>query len=130
MRRRSADQTDACSIKRCWLAIGNIQATEALFFARVDPQATGKFKLSRQRNGRFWRSAIDRTLQKNARDANRVDDHVHVEEAGREKSVSRFMAMAASPAPELQARRSRKMELAGRGTVYCQALTRSKNLST
>jgi formamidopyrimidine-DNA glycosylase len=99
--------------------VGNIQATEALFFARVDPHRASN-SLSRRETGLLARG-IDRTIKKTlAMQAGPT--LTYMEEAGA-KNPFRIYGHGGDPCPRCKTPLT-KVELAGRGTVYCKRCQR------
>lgn len=94
--------------------IGNIQATEALFFARIDPRRPAK-KLSRKETG-----ALVKGIEKSIRDTLALQKGpklTYVEEAGAENPFTIY-GHGGEPCPNCGTP-LKKIELAGRGTVFC-----------
>lgn len=94
--------------------VGNIQATEALFFARIDPRRPAR-SLSRRELAalaRGIRKSIDRTLL-----AQKGPVITYVEEAGAQNPFAIY-EREGEPCPRCRGP-LRKMFLAGRGTVFC-----------
>jgi formamidopyrimidine-DNA glycosylase len=95
--------------------VGNIQATEALFFARVDPHRPAN-TLSRRETGVLARG-IDRTIQKTLA-MQSGPTLTYMEEAGA-KNPFLIYGQGGKPCPRCKTPLT-KVELAGRGTVYCK----------
>lgn len=94
--------------------VGNIQATEALFYARIDPRRPAK-DLKRaevKKLLREIRASIDRTLA-----LQEGPEIRYVEEAGAENPFTIY-GREKLPCPRCK-RPLQKMVLAGRGTVFC-----------
>ena len=93
--------------------LGNIQATEALFFARIDPRRTGR-SLSADEVARLVggiRHTLARTLASNT-----GDDITYVEEGGDNPFV--VYGRAGEPCPACGGSLT-SMVLGGRATVFC-----------
>lgn len=94
--------------------VGNIQATEALFYARIDPRrpAHGIEKAELKKLLREIRASIDRTLA-----LQEGPEIQYVEEAGAANPFTIY-GREKLPCPRCK-RPLQKMVLAGRGTVFC-----------
>ncbi|MEO7113723.1 MAG: bifunctional DNA-formamidopyrimidine glycosylase/DNA-(apurinic or apyrimidinic site) lyase [Polyangiaceae bacterium] len=94
--------------------IGNIQATEALFFARIDPRRPSN-QLSRKETG-----AIVKGIEKSLRETLALQKGpklTYVEEAGAENQFTIY-GHGDEPCPNCGTP-LKKIALAGRGTVFC-----------
>ncbi len=94
--------------------IGNIQATEALFFARIDPRRPSN-KLSRKETGALVKG-MERTLRETLA-MQKGPTLTYMEEAGAENPFTIY-GHAGEPCPNCGTP-LKKIELAGRGTVFC-----------
>ncbi len=94
--------------------VGNIQATEALFYARIDPRRAAKSIEARELKKllREIRASIDRTLA-----LQEGPEIQYVEEAGAENPFTIY-GREKLPCPRCK-QPLQKMVLAGRGTVFC-----------
>ncbi|NOU26901.1 MAG: bifunctional DNA-formamidopyrimidine glycosylase/DNA-(apurinic or apyrimidinic site) lyase [Polyangiaceae bacterium] len=94
--------------------VGNIQATEALFYARIDPRRSAKSIESAEVKKllREIRASIDRTLA-----LQEGPEIQYVEEAGATNPFTIY-GREKLPCPRCK-RPLQKMVLAGRGTVFC-----------
>lgn len=94
--------------------IGNIQATEALFYARIDPRRPSN-KLTRKETGALVKG-MERTIRETL--AMQTGPTLkYVEEAGAENPFAIY-GHGGEPCPNCGTP-LKKIELAGRGTVFC-----------
>jgi formamidopyrimidine-DNA glycosylase len=94
--------------------IGNIQATEALFFARIDPRRPSN-KISRKETGALVKG-IERSLRETLA-MQTGPTLTYMEEAGADNPFAIY-GHGGEPCPNCGTP-LKKIELAGRGTVFC-----------
>jgi formamidopyrimidine-DNA glycosylase len=100
--------------------VGNIHATEALFFARIDPRRPAR-ELSRAEIVALARG-IRRTIASAMKLLARADTITYVEEPGAENPFTIY-GREGTPCPRCE-RPLAKMVLGGRGTVLCTSCQR------
>jgi formamidopyrimidine-DNA glycosylase len=100
--------------------VGNIQATEALFFARIDPRRPAR-ELSRVETAALAR-AIRRSIAAAMKLLAREDTITYVEEPGAENPFTIY-GREGTPCPRCREPLA-KLVLAGRGTVMCASCQR------
>jgi formamidopyrimidine-DNA glycosylase len=100
--------------------VGNIHATEALFFARIDPRRPAR-ELSRAEIVAVARG-IRRTIASAMKLLSRADTITYVEEPGAENPFTIY-GREGTPCPRCE-RPLAKMVLGGRGTVLCASCQR------
>jgi formamidopyrimidine-DNA glycosylase len=97
--------------------VGNIQATEALFFARIDPRR--KASTITLREAKALVKGIERTIEKTLAAQGEGDTIAYVEERGAPNPFTIY-GRGGKPCPRCKSPLA-KIMLAGRGTVFCRS---------
>jgi formamidopyrimidine-DNA glycosylase len=114
LQRRSGAVKPALLDQKLLAGVGNIQAIEALFLARIDPRRAAP-SLSRKEVGALAR-AIEKTIRRTL-EAQLGETITYVEEPGSENPFLVY-DRGGTPCPRCKTT-LRKIEQAGRGTVFC-----------
>ena len=119
LQRRSAPIKPTLMDQALIAGLGNIQVTEALFFARIDPRRPSR-SLSKKEVNALVRGT-DKTLRKTL--ADQVGPEImYVEEPGAENPFSIY-GRGGEPCPRC-GEKLHKIVLGGRGTVFCTSCQR------
>lgn len=115
--RRAVSVKAAVMDQKVLAGVGNIQATEALFFARIDPRRPAKTLSAREVKAlaRGVERSIDETMKLQEQFGEKLD---YVEEPGAENPF-KIYGHAGEPCPRCKTQKLAKIVLAGRGTVFC-----------